>query len=81
MATGFIGALQVYDIVQMLSEYGDAPATGGAQGSLWTVVYYVYYVGWTQSKMGRAAAISFLLLLIILGFTWVQRKIFKDQTY
>ncbi|HLO13112.1 MAG TPA: sugar ABC transporter permease [Pseudoneobacillus sp.] len=81
MATGFIGALQVYDIVQMLSEYGDAPSTGGANGSLWTVVYYVYYVGWTQSKMGRAAAISFLLLLIIIAFTFIQRKIFKDQTY
>ncbi|MEO2078619.1 MAG: sugar ABC transporter permease [Bacillus sp. (in: firmicutes)] len=81
MATGFIGALQVYDIAQMLSEYGDAPSTGGSNGSLWTVVYYIYYVGWTQSKMGRAAAISFLLLIIIMAFTFIQRKIFKDQTY
>lgn len=81
MATGFIGSLQVYDVVQMLSEYGDMPATGGVGGSLWTVVYYIYYVGWTQSKMGRAAAISFLLLLIIMVFTIIQRKIFKDQTY
>lgn len=81
MATGFIGALQVYDVVQLLSEYGDAPATGGAYGSLWTVVYYIYYVGWTQSKMGRAAAISFILLIIIMAFTFIQRKIFKDQTY
>lgn len=81
MATGFIGALQVYDVVQMLSEYGDAPATGGVNGSLWTVVYYIYYVGWTQSKMGRAAAVSFILLIIIMIFTFIQRKIFKDQTY
>lgn len=81
MATGFIGSLQVYDVVQMLSEYGDRAATGGPNGSMWTVVYYVYYVGWSQSKMGRAAAISFLLLLIIMAFTFIQRKIFKDQTY
>lgn len=81
MATGFIGSLQIYDMVQMLSEYGDMPSTGGPQGSLWTVVYYIYYVGWAQSKMGRAAAISFLLLLIIMAFTFIQRKIFKDQTY
>lgn len=81
MATGFIGALQVYDVVQMLSEYGDMPSTGGTNGSLWTVVYYIYYVGWTQCKMGRAAAISFILLIIIMAFTFVQRKIFKDQTY
>jgi multiple sugar transport system permease protein len=81
MATGFIGSLQVYDAVQMLEDYGDAPITGGPEGSLWTVVYYIYYVGWQQNKMGRASAISFLLLIVIMMFTLVQRKIFKDQTY
>lgn len=81
VATGFIGALQVYDVVQMLAEYGDKPMVGGPGGTLWTVVYYIYYVGWTQSKMGRAAAISFLLLICIMLFTFIQRKIFKDQTY
>ena len=81
MITGFIGALQVYDVVQLLSEYGDKPLVGGPGGSLWTVVYYIYYVGWTQNKMGRAAAISFLLLLIIMVFTIIQRRLFKDKTY
>lgn len=81
MATGFIGSLQVYDVVQMLSEYGDTVATGGPSGSLWTVVYYIYYVGWSQNKMGRASAISFLLLIVIMIFTFIQRKLFKDQTY
>lgn len=81
LITGFIGALQVFDVVQMLSEYGDKPLVGGPGGALWTAVYYIYYVGWQQNKMGRAAAISFLLLLIIMIFTLVQRLLFKDKTY
>lgn len=81
MATGFIGALQVFDIMQILSQSGESPIVGGPGGNLWTVVYYVYDVGWTQNKMGRASAVSFLLLIIIVVFTAVQRKIFKDETY
>lgn len=79
--TGFIGSLQVYDSVQILADYGEKPQVGGPDGSLWTVVYYIYNVGWTQNKMGRAAAASFLLFLIIIAFTVIQRKLFKDQTY
>ena len=81
MATGFIGSLQVYDTVQMMADYGDYVITGGVGGSLWTAVYYIYYVGWTQNKMGRASAVSFLLFLVIILVTFVQRKLFKDQTY
>ncbi len=81
MATGFIGALQVYDILQMLSETGETMLVGGPEGTLWSAVYYIYYVGWSQSKMGRASAISFLLLLLIMLITLIQRKLFKDQTY
>lgn len=81
LATGFIGSLQVYDTMQMMADFGDFALTGGIGGSLWTAVYYIYYVGWTQNKMGRASAISFLLFIIIMVFTFVQRKMFKDQTY
>ncbi len=81
LATGFIGAFQVFESLQMLAEYGDAPLVGGPGDSLWSVVYYVYYVGWMQNKMGRASAVSFILLIIIIIFTFIQRKIFKDQTY
>ena len=81
LATGFIGSLQVYDTVQMMADYGDYVITGGVGGSLWTFVYYIYYVGWTQNKMGRASAVSFILFVIIMAFTFVQRKLFKDQTY
>lgn len=79
--TGFIGSLQVYDSVQILADFGEKPQVGGPDGSLWTVVYYIYNVGWTQNKMGRAAAVSFLLFIIIMIFTFVQRKLFKDQNY
>ncbi len=81
MITGFIGALQVFDVLQLLAEYGDTPMMGGPGGSLWSVVYYIYYVGWAQNKMGRAAAVSFLLLLLIMLFTFIQRKLFSDKTY
>lgn len=81
VATGFIGSLQVYESVQILADYGERPQTGGPGGTLWTAVYYIYNVGWTQNKMGRAAAISFLLFILIMLFTAMQRWIFKDQTY
>lgn len=81
MITGFIGSLQVFDVLQLLAEYGDTPMIGGPSGSLWSVVYYIYYVGWVQNKMGRAAAVSFLLLIIIAIFTFIQRKLFSDKTY
>lgn len=81
MVTGFIGSLQVFDVLQLMAEYGDMPLIGGPDGSLWSVVYYIYYVGWTQNKMGRAAAVSFLLLILIMIFTFVQRKLFSDKTY
>lgn len=81
IATGFIGSLQIYNTVQMMADYGDYVITGGVGGTLWTAVYYIYYVGWTQNKMGRASAVSFILFIIIMLFTFVQRKLFKDQTY
>lgn len=81
VATGFIGSLQVYNTVQMMADYGDYVITGGVGGTLWTVVYYIYYVGWTQNKMGRASAVSFLLFIMIMIITFAQRKLFKDQTY
>jgi len=81
VATGFIGSLQVYESVQILADYGERPQTGGPGGTLWTAVYYIYNVGWSQNKMGRAAAISFLLFILIMIFTALQRWIFKDQTY
>ncbi len=81
MITGFIGSLQVFEVLQLLAEYGEMPLMGGPEGKLWSVVYYIYYVGWTQNKMGRAAAVSFLLLLLIMIFTFIQRKLFPDKTY
>lgn len=70
--TSFIGAFKAY--TQVISLFG-AGATnfGGSTGREWiTVVGYVYLVMQDPTKVGRAAAASFVLLIIILIITLFQ---------
>ena len=46
----------------MYDQYG----MGGADRQWQTLTIYLYQVGWTQKNFGRAAAIAWLLFLIIL---------------
>jgi multiple sugar transport system permease protein len=71
VATGMIGALQLYD---------QAILAGGADGSpdysLMTVVLYIYNACFRQFEFGYASAIGVILFVIIFSLTILQKSLF-----
>jgi multiple sugar transport system permease protein len=71
VATGMIGALQLYD---------QAILAGGADGSpdysLMTVVLYIYNACFRQFEFGYASAIGVILFVIIFSLTLLQKSLF-----
>lgn len=74
MATGFIGALQVFDMAYIISD-----GTGGPDGSTMTAVLYLYTEAFKKDQMGYASAAAFILFGIILVLTLIQKKFFEDK--
>jgi multiple sugar transport system permease protein len=65
---GVIGCWQVFDQIY-------ASNAGGPQKTTLTPAYLIYQQAFGNSKAGLAAATAIVLFLIILVFTWVQRRI------
>ena len=65
--TSTIGGLQIFDEPRMFDQYG----LGGANRQWQTVTIYLYELGWNQRNFGRAAAVAWLLFLIIVVFAIV----------
>ena len=65
---GIIGTWQVFDQIY-------ASNAGGPQKTTLTPAYLVYAQAFTNSKAGLAAATAVLLFVIILFFTWLQRRV------
>ncbi len=70
LALGIIGTWQVFDQIYAMT-------AGGPQKSTLTPSYLIYREGFENSAMGRAAAIAFLLFVIILAFTGLQRLVLR----
>ena len=79
--TSFIGAFKSY--TQIISLFGNgAYDFGGADAKQWeTVVGYIYKVMQDDTKIGRAGAASFILLIVILLITLVQTIISKKRVH
>lgn len=60
--TSTIGGLQVFDEPRMYDQYG----TGGANSQWLTITLYLYNIGWGDWNFGRAAALAWILFIIIL---------------
>lgn len=69
---GLIGTWQVFDQIFAIS-------AGGPQGTTFTPAYLVYREGFRNFAMGRATAVAFILFVIIILFTLVQRRILKPD--
>ncbi|NTW41236.1 MAG: sugar ABC transporter permease [Cellulomonadaceae bacterium] len=73
--TSTIGGLQIFDEPRMYDNTG----LGGSSGQWKTVTLYLYELGWNQQKLGRAAAVAWLLFLLIIIFailnSWLTRRI------
>ena len=76
MATGFIGALQVFDMAYIISG-----GSGGPDGSTMTAVLYLYTEAFKKDQMGYASAAAFILFGIILILTLIQKKFFEDKEF
>jgi len=78
--TSTIGGLQIFDEPRMFDQTG----MGGNDRQWTTATMYIYELGWTQRNLGRAAAVAWLLFLLILVISLVNftltRRIATDST-
>ena len=72
--TSTIGGLQIFDEPRMFDTYG----LGGADRQWMTITMYLYNMGWGQFNFGRAAAVAWLLFIIIVTISlinnWLTRR-------
>ncbi|WP_117208768.1 carbohydrate ABC transporter permease [Allorhizocola rhizosphaerae] len=69
---GLIGTWQVFDQIYAMT-------SGGPQKTTLTPSYLIYREGFENSAMGRAAAIAFILFVVILIFTALQRLVLRER--
>ena len=71
---GLIGTFQVFDQIYVMTE-------GGPLGSTTTLAYLIYKWAFrsTTPRMGRASAVAFILALIILVVTLIQRRFLETE--
>mgnify|MGYP001619737267 CR=1 FL=1 len=77
--TSTIGGLQIFDEPRMYDQSG----TGGADNQWLTITLWLYDVGWGEWNFGRAAALAWILFLIILLIgvinMFVTRSLVRDE--
>lgn len=61
---GTIGGLQIFDEPRLYDQFGQ----GGADSQWMTLTIYLYNLGWGQLNFGRAAAVAWLLFLLVVMF-------------
>ena len=67
-----IAALKTYDLIYILTR-------GGPGISTETISYYIYRVAFVFLDMGTSAAMSFLLLMIIILLTLVLMRVMRTS--
>ncbi|KIF79452.1 ABC transporter permease [Streptomyces sp. 150FB] len=72
LTLGLIGSWQVFDAVYVMSQ-------GAPANTTLTPAFLSYTAGFQDSSYGRAAAIAFILLAIIVVMTLVQRVLLRDR--
>lgn len=70
-----IGTFQVFDQMYVISK-----GEGGPQDATLTVVFYLYRTAFKEFNMGYAAAMAFVLFVIIFVLTLIQRRLFREET-
>lgn len=77
--TSTIGGLQIFDEPRMYDQYG----TGGANSQWLTISLWLYDIGWGEWNFGRAAALAWILFLIILAIgivnLFVSQGLIRDE--
>lgn len=77
--TSTIGGLQIFDEPRMFDQFG----RGGAGQQWLTITLYLYDIGWEEWNFGRAAALAWILFVIILGIGLINllitRSLVRDE--
>lgn len=77
--TSTIGGLQIFDEPRMYDQFG----LGGANSQWLTITLWLYNIGWGEWNFGRAAALAWILFLIILVIgiinLVVTRSVVRDE--
>ncbi len=71
LAMGIIGTFQLFDQSYIFSK-----GTGGPNNATLTVVLLIYQAVFRNLQMGYAAAIAFVLAVVIIAITLIQRRLF-----
>jgi multiple sugar transport system permease protein len=74
LVTGVIGAFQVFDIPFVMTQGGPANATQ-------MVIMYLYNNAFTIQKMGLAAAVAFIVFIVIIGLTVINFRLSKRWVF
>jgi multiple sugar transport system permease protein len=74
VAIGIIGTFQLFD-----QSYIFSGGTGGPNNATLTLVLLIYQAVFRNLQMGYAAAIAFLLAVVIITMTLIQRRIFGGE--
>ncbi len=72
LMTTFIQAMQVFDIVAVMTG-------GGPYNSTNVINLYIYQTAFARFRAGSAAALSVILFLLLLVFTIIQRKVSQQR--
>ncbi|MEV0775284.1 sugar ABC transporter permease [Streptomyces sp. NPDC050428] len=72
LTLGLIGSWQIFDAVYVMSQ-------GQPGNTTLTPAFLSYTAGFQDSEYGRAAAIAFILLAIIMVMTLIQRVLLRDR--
>lgn len=75
VAMGIIGTFQLFDQSYIFSN-----GSGGPNNATLTVVLLIYQYVFRDLQMGYAAAIAFLLAIVIISVTLLQRYFFRDPS-
>ena len=77
--TSTIGGLQIFDEPRMFDQFG----RGGSAQQWLTITLYLYDIGWGEWNFGRAAAMAWILFLIILAIGLINllitRSLVRDE--
>lgn len=72
--TGVIGALNAFTEIYAMTSGGPQVVIGGETVGSTSVAGYYLYKQFESGNYGYAAAISYMLLIITLGITWLQQR-------
>ncbi len=79
LITSFIGAFKEYSTV--IAIFGESAGPAGNDGIMGTVVWYIYDMLESPSRVSRASAAACILLIIILIFTAINLYVSKKKVH